>query len=98
MKTVSEEKFDSLTKECHLILKPIGFNKKGNNFFLKRKGFGQHINFQKSRFGTKDNISFTINTGIFLPEYWRTFDYNRGKHQGGDHSVLQSDNDKKRFD
>lgn len=79
MKTISEEKFESLIQECHLTLKVIGFKKKGTNFFLKREGFGQHINFQKSQFGTKDHITFTINTGIFLPEYWRTFDYNRGK-------------------
>src|SRR5688572_11930465 len=79
MKTSSEEKFDSLITECHLILKPIGFKKKGNNFFFKKNGFGQHINFQKSSFGTKENISFTINTGIFLPEYWSAMDYNMGK-------------------
>ena len=79
MKTASEEKFDSLMTECHLILKPIGFKKKGNSFFLEKNGFGQHINFQKSRFGTKDHISFTINTGIFLPEYWSAVEYNMGK-------------------
>ena len=79
MKTASEEKFDSLMRDCHLILKPFGFKKKGNNFFLKKDGFGQHINFQKSSFGTKDDISFTINTGIFLPEYWSAMEYNKGK-------------------
>ena len=79
MKTISEEKFESLLQNCHLILKAIGFKKKGNNFFLRKEGFGQHISFQKSQFGTKDHIIFTINTGIFLPEYWRTLNYNYGK-------------------
>jgi hypothetical protein len=79
MKTASEEKFDSLIKDCHQILKPLGFKKKGNNFFLKKNDFGQHLNFQKSSFRTREDISFTINTGIFLPEYWSTMDYNNGK-------------------
>ena len=79
MKSESEQKFDTLMQACHLILKPLGFKKKGNNFFRKKDGFGQHINFQKSPFGTKDNISFTINTGVFLAEYWREMEYNKGK-------------------
>jgi hypothetical protein len=80
MKTESEEKFDKIVKAFHLRLKPLGFKKKGNNFYLQKVGFGQHINFQKSPWRTKDDISFTINTGVFLPSFWSThFDYNVGK-------------------
>jgi hypothetical protein len=79
MKTIAEEKFDKLIKAYHLTLKPIGFKKKGNNFYLQKSDFGQHINFQKSPWRTKDNISFTINTGVFLPEFWSALDYNSGK-------------------
>lgn len=74
MKTVSEIKFDKIIKGgFHDILKPLGFKKKANNFYLKLDTIGQIINVQKSAFGNKDNISFTINTGIFVPEYWLVF-------------------------
>lgn len=74
MKTISEIKFDKIIKDgFHEILKPLGFKKKANNFYLKLNTIGQIINVQKSTFGNKDSISFTINTGIFVPEYWLAF-------------------------
>ena len=74
MKTISEIKFDKIIKDgFHEILKPLGFKKKANNFYLKLDNIGQIINVQKSAFGNKDSISFTINTGIFVPEYWLAF-------------------------
>jgi len=79
MKTASEQKFDSIIKAFHRRLKPLGFKKKGNNFFLEKSGFGQHINFQKSAWRSKNDISFTINIGVFLPSFWVTLDHNAGK-------------------
>lgn len=74
MKTASEIKFDKIIKEgFHEILKPLGFKKKASNFYLKLDTIGQIINVQKSIYGNKDSISFTINTGIFVPEYWLAF-------------------------
>lgn len=74
MKTISEIKFDKIIKEgFHEILKPLGFKKKANNFYLPLETIGQIINIQKSAFGNKSEISFTINTGIFVPEYWSAF-------------------------
>ncbi|GAO43346.1 DUF4304 domain-containing protein [Flavihumibacter petaseus] len=74
MKTTSELKFDKILKDgFYEILKPLGFKKKANNFYLKLYSIGQIINVQKSAFGNKDSISFTINTGIFVPEYWLAF-------------------------
>ncbi|MDI9862322.1 DUF4304 domain-containing protein [Flectobacillus roseus] len=74
MKSISEIKFDKIIKQgFHEILKPLGFKKKANNFYLKLDTIGQIINIQKSAFGSKDSISFTINTGIFVPEYWLAF-------------------------
>ncbi|WP_346320323.1 DUF4304 domain-containing protein [Chitinophaga sp. YIM B06452] len=74
MKTVSEIKFEKIIKDgFHEILKPLGFKKKANNFYLKLDSVGQIINVQKNAFGNKDSISFTINTGIFVPEYWLAF-------------------------
>jgi adenylate cyclase class IV len=74
MKTISEIKFDKIIKDgFQELLKPLGFKKKANNFYLKLETIGQIINVQKSSFGNKDSISFTINTGIFVPEYWLAF-------------------------
>lgn len=69
MKTETELKFDKIIKEAfHQTLKPLGFKKKANNFYLQLQDLGQIINIQKSSYGSKDSISFTINTGIFIPE------------------------------
>lgn len=80
MKTLTEFKFDQIIKNgFHDILKPIGFKKKAYNFYLRRQDIGQIVNIQKSSFYSKDRISFTINTGIFVPEYWAGLYYNIGK-------------------
>jgi hypothetical protein len=80
MKTFTEKKFDRVIKEgFHEVLKPLGFKKKANNFYLQRQDLGQIINIQKSGYFSKDQISFTINTGLFLPEYWRGLSFNQGK-------------------
>lgn len=80
MKTPAELKFDRLIKEgFYEILKPFGFKKKKNNFYLKCQDLGQIINIQKSSWNSKDHISFTVNTGVFLPEHWLGQFYNKGK-------------------
>ena len=80
MKTNTQIKFDKIIKVgFHEVLKPIGFKKKANNFYLQLEEVGQIINIQKSTFGTKEEIRFTINTGIFVPEYWRGLAYNHNK-------------------
>ena len=46
-------------------LKQVGFNKKGNSFYLESgKNYGV-INFQKSRDCTREVIKFTINFGVY---------------------------------
>lgn len=80
MKTATEIKFEKVIKDgFHEILKPLGFKKKTNNFYLQRQELGQIINIQKSSFYSKDHIYFTINTGLFLPEHWTGLRYNIGK-------------------
>lgn len=80
MKTIAQIKFDSIIKHgFHEILKPLGFKKKANNFYVQLEDVGQIINIQKSQWGSKDSISFTINTGIFVPEYWLGLLYNKDK-------------------
>lgn len=57
--------FKELIKALTTILKPIGFSKKGNSFYLEAgKNYGI-VNFQKSRDSTKDVTKFTINFGIY---------------------------------
>ncbi|MFP5042910.1 DUF4304 domain-containing protein [Parasediminibacterium sp. JCM 36343] len=74
MKTVTEQNFDIIIKDCFQpILKPLGFKKKGNNFYRQLPDLGQIVNVQKSSYFSKEHISFTINTGLFIPEYWLTF-------------------------
>ncbi len=80
MKTEAEMKFDRIMKQSfHEVLKPLGYKKKINNFYIQRQGFGQIINIQKSVWRTKNDINFTINIGLFLPEYWAGMIYNQGK-------------------
>ena len=80
MKTVTEQNFDIIIKDCfHAILKPLGFKKKGNNFYRQLRDLGQIINIQKSTYYSKEHISFTINAGLFIPEYWLTYyTYHKG--------------------
>jgi hypothetical protein len=74
MKSIAETKFDKVVRDgFHATLKPLGFKKKGNNFYKQENGIGHIINLQKSTYYTKDHIHFTINTGVFLPEYWTAF-------------------------
>ncbi|WP_221390352.1 DUF4304 domain-containing protein [Dyadobacter sp. NIV53] len=71
MKTETQMKFERIVKSgFQEILKPLGFKKKGNNFYLQIQDFGHIVNLQKSSFSSKDHISFTTNVGIFIPEYW----------------------------
>ena len=74
MKSIAETKFDKVVKlGFHEILKPLGFKKKANNFYSQRNDIGHIINLQKSSYYSKEHIHFTINTGVFLPEYWLAF-------------------------
>ena len=74
MKAKAESIFDEMIKGCfHEKLKPLGFKKKASNFYLKLDDIGQIINIQKSSYGSKTDISFTINTGIFIPEYFLAY-------------------------
>lgn len=80
MKTRTEIKFEKVIKEGFQdFLKPFGFKKKGNNFYINRSELGQLVNVQKSYLYSKDHIHFTVNTGIFLSEHWSGLIYNQGK-------------------
>ncbi len=73
MKSIAELKFDRIVKHgFHDTLKPMGFKKKASNFYQYKNGIGHIINLQKSYMSSKNKIHFTINTGVFLPEFWFT--------------------------
>ncbi len=76
MKTKYQLQFDELIKEIHKLLKPYNFKKSGNNFYKDYSNFGQILNIQKSRWNTKDDIEFTINIGIFEPNFYQIY-YNK---------------------
>jgi hypothetical protein len=69
--------FKELINALTPILKPMGFSKKGNSFYLEAgKNYGI-VNFQKSRESTKDVVKFTINCGVYSDTLGRLqYDYN----------------------
>lgn len=69
--------FKELIKEITPLLKQMGFNKKGNSFYLELgKNYGI-VNFQKSRDSTMDVNKFTINFGIYSDVLGQLlYDYN----------------------
>lgn len=71
MKTLVQIKFDNVLKKgFYEVLKPLGFKKKNNNFYLQLSDVGQIINVQKSSYSDSGHILFTINFGVFEPKFW----------------------------
>jgi len=70
-KTKAENYFDDLVSYLFLYLKPLGYKKKGNNFryYNKEEKWGKIINFQKSQWNTKLQITFTVNVGLYLEDW-----------------------------
>ena len=71
MKTETEKKFDHLvSKIIWPEFKKDGYKKSGNNFrYFDDSGFGKIVNFQKSMYGNKNDIRFTVNIGVYLSDY-----------------------------
>lgn len=69
-KTESQTQFDKLVSEVIWPgFKKCGYRKAGNNFrYYDLAGWGKILNIQKSAFGDRNSISFTLNTGLYLPE------------------------------
>jgi hypothetical protein len=74
MKTSVEIMFDNVVNQgFDKILEPLGFKKRGNNFYAQYNGIGHLVNIQKSIHSSGDHIAFTVNAAIFLPEFWLVF-------------------------
>jgi len=50
------------------MLRAAGFSKRRNSFARSNAGGWELIDFQASQFGTRDNVSFTINLGVVFTE------------------------------
>jgi len=70
-----------IIKSIAPFLKEKGYNKKGNNFYLKSNNNYGIINFQKSQDGNKDEVKFTINFGVYSDLLGKVvdFDYDNSK-------------------
>jgi len=72
VKTETEKQFDNLvSKVIYPHFKVLNYKKAGNNFrYYDSEGeYGKIVNFQKSQFYSKDHINFTVNVGLYLPEF-----------------------------
>jgi hypothetical protein len=69
-KTAVQMQFDDLIRRVLWPpFKARGYQKTGNNFrWYDPAGWGKIVNVQKSQYSGRDNISFTLNTGLYLPE------------------------------
>ena len=70
LKTDVQLRFDQLvTKVLWPAFKARGYKKTGNNFrYYDPLGWGKIVNIQKSAFGDRHDIHFTVNTGLYLAE------------------------------
>lgn len=55
------------------LLKAKGFKKKGNHFAKNFSEFAWTVNIQSSKWNTKDDVEFTLNTGIFTDALFGPF-------------------------
>jgi hypothetical protein len=60
---------ESITTILWPAFKALGYRKSGNNFrFYDQTGWGKIVQFQKSQGNSATELSFTVNTGLYLPE------------------------------
>ena len=80
-KTTIQARFDSLVSAILWPeFKARGYRKTGNNFrFYSPTGWGKIVNIQKSVWSLRDDIRFTINTGLYLPEADTIFETPKGE-------------------
>lgn len=78
IKTEAQLKFETIVREgIHHFLKPKGFKKRGLNFKRTVGELSHVLNIQRSQYNSQSDIKFTINLGIFSPDYYKIeYDYN----------------------
>lgn len=55
------------------LLKARGFNKQGRNYFKNFGDMGWCFNIQSSIYSNQENIDFTFNAGIFVPNAYEVY-------------------------
>jgi len=60
------ETYKKIISSVSIVLKEFGFNRKKENFILKKNNNIGIVNFQKSRDSTASTILFTINIGVYI--------------------------------
>ncbi|HEX8427965.1 DUF4304 domain-containing protein [Hymenobacter sp.] len=80
-KTPAQIRFDNLVSiTLWPEFKAKRYRKTGNNFRLySPAGWEKIVNIQKSMFSNKNDICFTVNTGLYLPEADTIFETPRGE-------------------
>lgn len=58
---------DILKQSVAAILKPRGYEKRGNTYVQQLSDLSRVIDVQKGRWNTQDQAEFTLNCGIFIP-------------------------------
>jgi hypothetical protein len=69
-KTSTQTQFDHfVSQQLWPAFKARGYRKTSNNFrYYEASGWGKILHLQKSQHGDRDNIHFTLNIGLYLPE------------------------------
>ncbi len=70
------DQFKNIIKFLTPSLKEMGFDKKGNNFYIKVNNNYGIVNFQNSKESTKSAVKFTINFGVYSDMLGKVLDYN----------------------
>lgn len=68
MPTLQNDIFKQAVKVAHQLLKPLGYKKKGNNFYRLDGEIGCLLNFQRSIYNDSNYIRFTLNIALDAPK------------------------------
>lgn len=69
-----QKKLDKIIKDVITpTLKKEGFRKSGRSFYKEIEHYGLCFNIQSSLYNHSEEVRFTLNTGIFIPEIYEFF-------------------------
>jgi hypothetical protein len=70
LQTMNNKLVKIISESIHPLLKSIGFRKKGRRWNRTRGNFVDVVQIQESTFRLDDRVDFTVNLGVFIPEFW----------------------------
>jgi hypothetical protein len=71
--TAAQERFKEVLELVHAGLKPFGVRRRRQNFYVGGTDNCGVVDFQKSAWGSRDAIRFTVNVGIWSRRLERAF-------------------------